>query len=694
MLLDLGLPDVDGADVCRTLRRSSDMPIIVLTARGDELDRVLLLELGADDYVVKPFGFRELVARIRAVRRRTGRADATERRAARRAAARRTAASTTAPGASSSTTTRSRSRRRSSISSPRLADDPGRRRAPRTAHRRGLGRALVGSDEDARRAHRVAAQEARRPDVDRDRPRRRLPARRRSAEPRDDPAARRHVSRDHDVRSRAARHPARHHVRAPREGPAALRRRARRRHDVGARRGPARDRARRSRPPTSAATRDRPAATSSSSTRHGIALADTEQPDAAPRLLRRGPRSATRCRASTTTGTRRSDTLRHDARLLGRARSRANGTRDRRGADHLRDRRRSTHASAASWAQLALLCLGVLVVVAIVGFVLARSITRPDPPAPGRDRPVRGRRPDGARRRRPTRARRSSGISRRRSTAWPDRLAQPPRRAAAVRRRRVASAADTAHRAAAAAREPREPRRRARPRRARRRERRGHAHEPPRRRPAAARARRRRARSRRCRSTSPRSRASGSRSGRTSSPRRTSRSRPTLPAPQPRGRAPFPGAVEQLVDNLVDNALTVSPPGTRASPCGSTPTRDERRAARDRRGSRARRPDAASARSTGSGARPTPAPADRGSGSRSCGSSRRRPAARPASTPAPGGGIDAVITLPATAPPRPDGTGTASSTGGMAGPARSRTDRAGARPPPDPRSRAGILACP
>ena len=52
------------------LRARSDVPIIVLTARGDELDRVLLLELGADDYVVKPFGFRELVARIRAVRRR------------------------------------------------------------------------------------------------------------------------------------------------------------------------------------------------------------------------------------------------------------------------------------------------------------------------------------------------------------------------------------------------------------------------------------------------------------------------------------------------------------------------------------------------------------------------------------------------------------------------------------------------
>ncbi len=70
VLLDLGLPDMDGYDVCRAIRADSDVPIIVLTARGEELDRVLGLELGADDYVVKPFGFRELVARIRAVTRR------------------------------------------------------------------------------------------------------------------------------------------------------------------------------------------------------------------------------------------------------------------------------------------------------------------------------------------------------------------------------------------------------------------------------------------------------------------------------------------------------------------------------------------------------------------------------------------------------------------------------------------------
>ena len=72
VLLDLGLPDGDGFDVCRTLRARSGVPIIVVTARGEEVDRVVGLELGADDYVVKPFGNRELVARMRAVLRRTG----------------------------------------------------------------------------------------------------------------------------------------------------------------------------------------------------------------------------------------------------------------------------------------------------------------------------------------------------------------------------------------------------------------------------------------------------------------------------------------------------------------------------------------------------------------------------------------------------------------------------------------------
>ena len=70
VLLDLGLPDVDGLEVCRRLRAASDVPIIVVTARAEEVDRVIGLELGADDYIVKPFGFRELLARIRAVTRR------------------------------------------------------------------------------------------------------------------------------------------------------------------------------------------------------------------------------------------------------------------------------------------------------------------------------------------------------------------------------------------------------------------------------------------------------------------------------------------------------------------------------------------------------------------------------------------------------------------------------------------------
>ena len=70
VVLDLGLPGLDGLDVARELRRSSDVPIVMLTARDDELDRVLGLELGADDYVTKPFSPRELVARVRAVLRR------------------------------------------------------------------------------------------------------------------------------------------------------------------------------------------------------------------------------------------------------------------------------------------------------------------------------------------------------------------------------------------------------------------------------------------------------------------------------------------------------------------------------------------------------------------------------------------------------------------------------------------------
>ncbi len=71
VLLDIGLPDGSGLDVCRELRRETEIPIIMLTARGAEADRVAGLELGADDYIVKPFSAREVMARVRAVLRRT-----------------------------------------------------------------------------------------------------------------------------------------------------------------------------------------------------------------------------------------------------------------------------------------------------------------------------------------------------------------------------------------------------------------------------------------------------------------------------------------------------------------------------------------------------------------------------------------------------------------------------------------------
>jgi two-component system alkaline phosphatase synthesis response regulator PhoP len=70
VVLDLNLPGMDGLDVCRTIRRDSDVPIIMLTARVEETDRLIGLELGADDYISKPFSPRELVARVRAVLRR------------------------------------------------------------------------------------------------------------------------------------------------------------------------------------------------------------------------------------------------------------------------------------------------------------------------------------------------------------------------------------------------------------------------------------------------------------------------------------------------------------------------------------------------------------------------------------------------------------------------------------------------
>jgi DNA-binding response OmpR family regulator len=79
VVLDLGLPDADGFELCRRLRGSGDVPILILTARDEEADRVVGLELGADDYITKPFSPRELVARVRAILRRADPSPADER---------------------------------------------------------------------------------------------------------------------------------------------------------------------------------------------------------------------------------------------------------------------------------------------------------------------------------------------------------------------------------------------------------------------------------------------------------------------------------------------------------------------------------------------------------------------------------------------------------------------------------------
>ena len=71
IILDLMMPEMDGLEVCRELRKTSNVPIIMLTAKGDDIDRIVGLEIGADDYMTKPFNPRELVARVKAVLRRT-----------------------------------------------------------------------------------------------------------------------------------------------------------------------------------------------------------------------------------------------------------------------------------------------------------------------------------------------------------------------------------------------------------------------------------------------------------------------------------------------------------------------------------------------------------------------------------------------------------------------------------------------
>ena len=80
IVLDIGLPEMDGLEVCRRIRASSEIPILFLTARDDEIDRIIGMEMGADDYVTKPFSPRELVARVRAILKRAGRAPLEETR--------------------------------------------------------------------------------------------------------------------------------------------------------------------------------------------------------------------------------------------------------------------------------------------------------------------------------------------------------------------------------------------------------------------------------------------------------------------------------------------------------------------------------------------------------------------------------------------------------------------------------------
>ncbi|KJR98496.1 MAG: transcriptional regulator [Peptococcaceae bacterium BRH_c4a] len=75
IIMDLMMPGMDGVELCREIRKSSDVPIIMLTAKGEEIDRILGLELGADDYIVKPFSPRELVARVKAILRRVKKVD-------------------------------------------------------------------------------------------------------------------------------------------------------------------------------------------------------------------------------------------------------------------------------------------------------------------------------------------------------------------------------------------------------------------------------------------------------------------------------------------------------------------------------------------------------------------------------------------------------------------------------------------
>ena len=155
VVLDIGLPDIDGLEVCRRIRAAGNLPVIFLTARGDEVDRVLGLELGADDYLTKPFSPAELVARVKAVLRRVDGAPPGRDRAGRAGDDRRRSP-------------RDPHRRRAGrlhhqgvrpAPLPRRASRP--RAQPPADPRRRVGLRLVRRRAHRRRPHRAGAQEAR-----------------------------------------------------------------------------------------------------------------------------------------------------------------------------------------------------------------------------------------------------------------------------------------------------------------------------------------------------------------------------------------------------------------------------------------------------------------------------------------------------------------------------------------------------
>ena len=158
VLLDVMLPDGDGRDLLRQIRAESRTPVVMLTARGQETDKVVGLELGADDYVVKPFGSAELIARIRAVLRRDlGSRDGPARGAA---GGRRRDESAHPLGDAGGQAARADAQ---GVRAAAHADGgSGPRRQPHRPHRRGVGSELVRLDEDARRPRQLPAQEARR----------------------------------------------------------------------------------------------------------------------------------------------------------------------------------------------------------------------------------------------------------------------------------------------------------------------------------------------------------------------------------------------------------------------------------------------------------------------------------------------------------------------------------------------------